>query len=99
MPTLPTSIKRIVVHVGTVYTTRRVSELTKRDFDFLFDVLKHSKLSFYLAPSQTVPLSVAVLTTSVGSSTCTPGSSLLAELITCALLTTLTCSGIDSLYF
>lgn len=40
LDSLPTSVKIIIVHVGTNNTTRRESERTKNYFNLLFDVLK-----------------------------------------------------------
>uniref|UniRef100_A0A3P8VXL9 SGNH hydrolase-type esterase domain-containing protein n=1 Tax=Cynoglossus semilaevis TaxID=244447 RepID=A0A3P8VXL9_CYNSE len=49
MHSLPTSIKRIIVHVGTNDTTRRESERTKNDFKLLFDALKSCGKSVFIS--------------------------------------------------
>lgn len=49
LPSLPSSIIRIVLHVGTNDTSRRESELTKKDFNFLFNVLKDCRKSVFIS--------------------------------------------------
>ncbi|KAG8001673.1 hypothetical protein GBF38_007428 [Nibea albiflora] len=49
MHSLPTSIKRIIVHVGTNDTTRQESERTKNDFKLLFNALKNCGKSVFIS--------------------------------------------------
>uniref|UniRef100_A0A0F8AZE7 SGNH hydrolase-type esterase domain-containing protein n=1 Tax=Larimichthys crocea TaxID=215358 RepID=A0A0F8AZE7_LARCR len=49
MHSLPTAIKRIIVHVGTNDTTRQESERTKNDFKLLFDALKNCGKSVFIS--------------------------------------------------
>uniref|UniRef100_A0A3Q3ENX3 SGNH hydrolase-type esterase domain-containing protein n=1 Tax=Labrus bergylta TaxID=56723 RepID=A0A3Q3ENX3_9LABR len=49
LPSLPDSIKRVVVHVGTNDSSRRQSECTKKDFNLLFNVLKNCGKSVFIS--------------------------------------------------
>ena len=49
LPSLPTSITRIVLHVGTNDTSCQESERTKNDFNLLFNVLKDIGKSVFIS--------------------------------------------------
>ena len=49
LPSLPTSIQRIIVHVGTNDTSRKQSEVTKMDFQRLFSLLHSSGLEVFIS--------------------------------------------------
>ena len=49
LPSLPTTIKRIIVHVGSNDTSRQQSELTKADFIRLVDLLNSTGKSAFIS--------------------------------------------------
>lgn len=49
LPSLPSSIRRVIVHVGTNDTAFQQSELTKSDFEFLFEFLKQYGKSVFIS--------------------------------------------------
>lgn len=49
MPSLPSSITRVIVHVGTNDTALQQSELTKSDFNRLFNFLKQCGKSVFIS--------------------------------------------------
>ncbi|XP_068567592.1 uncharacterized protein [Cebidichthys violaceus] len=49
LPTLPSSVNRLIVHVGTNDTARQHSELTKKDFNDLLEFLKKSGKEVFLS--------------------------------------------------
>ena len=49
LKTLPTSIHRVIIHIGSNDTVLRQSELTKRHFTRLFNSLEHYKLSVFIS--------------------------------------------------
>ena len=71
---LPSSIRRVIVHVGTYDTAREQSELIKKDFNNLFNFLR---VSTFLVPSPLWAVEWVVL---ADFSASTPGSSPPAQL-------------------
>uniref|UniRef100_A0AAQ6ISP4 SGNH hydrolase-type esterase domain-containing protein n=1 Tax=Anabas testudineus TaxID=64144 RepID=A0AAQ6ISP4_ANATE len=49
LDSLPSSIVRVIVHVGSCDTTRQHSELTKKDFNALFSFLKSCGKSVFIS--------------------------------------------------
>lgn len=49
LPCLPSTISKIILHVGYNDTTKKESELTKKDFDLLFEALNQSGKRIFIS--------------------------------------------------